>query len=458
MYKNTRDVLDIKNKFTSVDENGNIIEQETINIVQHQVPDQYQVLSKNDFGKTPQRINVGFFNKKTNFRVSSKDSIIAFDRDTSEVCSPSIQDIKENPYKYLMIYKYPFMQDIWNETIDIKLNEIKDTTFDITLDNDFGKYLGNLLQELTKLSADIEIDSLDILTDKYDVDSTRVLVLSKIIQVQNTNKFSINKKILLNSNPSFLMGILEGFFRTKENKYYKVPRTINIYNFSIILNLLSASYSIRSNKETQEESSFIIRFKLPSILDTFENYLAPELFRKHKYYFLPAKIGAYEDFKIKFLKDGICITEKQHLSYKENGFTDIMEQVNNGFIELIPTWDLVFDKVQIQDASKKEGTMYDLIMENDKAHNFHLNNLPMLHNSDGDIMGVIGLFTKEACRDAREHFSAENKLKFKNPVDGNVMNWGVKTDAQVGWYNSTKDTTHKASSKKVSYNEELANA
>lgn len=435
-YENT--ILDITNKFTSVDENQNLIKQETINMVKHQVQNQYQVLSKNDFGKTPQRINIGFFNKKTNFRVSEKDSIIAFDRDTSKICTPSIQDLKDNPYKYLMIYKYPFMEDIWNDTITIKLNQIEDTDFNIELDTDFGIYIGNLLQKLTELSQDNDINNLDILSTEFKMDKVKNTVLSKIIHIKSSNKFSINKKILLNSNPSFLMGVLEGFFKTKENKYYKVPKTINIYTFSIILNLLGASYSIRTNKEIDNDSSFIIRFKLPNILNRFHNNLAPELFRKHKYYFLPAKIGQYKDFKIKFLKDGIDIDSETISKYRENGFTDIMVQVNDGYIELIPTWDLVFDKVQIQDINKKEGTMYDLIMENDKAHNFQLNNLPMLHNSDGDIMGVIGLFTKEACKEAREQFSAENKLKFKNPVDGQVMNWGVKTDAQIGWYNATK--------------------
>jgi hypothetical protein len=446
MFNNTK-IIDIDNKFISVDEDENIIKQETINSVEHQVQDQYLVLSKNDFGKTPQRINVGFFNKKTNFRISGKDSIIAYDKSNTEICSPSMEDIRKKPYNYFLIYKYPFMEDIWNKEIVLELKEIPETTFNIEFTNEFGEYIGRLLQILTELSKLNEIKDLSILTKesetfKEPIDLTKSLLLEKIIQVQGINKFSLNKKILLNSNPSFLMGILEGFFNTNENKFYKVPKTINIYNFSIILNLLSASYSIRSNKEmNSNENSFIIRFKLPQILNTsekFKNSLSPELFRKHKYYFLPAKIGDNKDFKIKFLKDGITLDSEIIEDYRKNGFTEMMSQINNGYIELIPTWDLVFEKINV-DKNSKEGIMYDLIMENDKAHNFNLNNLPMLHNSDGDIMGVIGLFTKEAAADARKHFSAENKLTFKNNVDTTIMNFGVKTDGQVGWYNATRE-------------------
>jgi len=437
--ENNRTILDIENRFESVGEDGKLISQETINMVEHTVQDQYQVLSKNDFGKTPQRINIGFFNKKTDFRVSGKDSIIAFNKETAEIVSPSIEEIKNHPYRYLMIYKYPFFDNIWNDEIEIKLEDIPNDFHKIILDENFGEYLGKLLKKLTRMVQvdGVTVNDLGVL----DIDFRRRKVLETIIQVQGTNKFSINKKILLNSNPSFLMGILEGFFDTENTKYFNIPETINVYTISTIFNLLSASYSIRLNRENEvKKGIFTARFKLPNSLNEFPNNLNNDIFRKHKYLFLPNKVGEFDNFKIKFLKDSRNyiknntpeITQK----YIENGFTEMMYLVNNGLIELIPTWDLVFNKIPEEEA--KENMMYDLIMENDKAHNFQLNNLPMLHNSDGDIMGVIGLFTKQACADARKHFSAENKLKFKDPVSSNVMNWGIKTDAQVGWYNATK--------------------
>ena len=82
--------------------------------------------------------------------------------------------------------------------------------------------------------------------------------------------------------------------------------------------------------------------------------------------------------------------------------------------------------------------MLDMTMENANAQNYNLPGLGYLKNSDGDIMMITALMTKEAALDGDREHSPSNKKKFISPATGKVFNWGVKNDAQYGIYNATK--------------------
>jgi len=189
----------------------------------------------------------------------------------------------------------------------------------------------------------------------------------------------------------------------------------------------------------------MLRYKLPYFIykmvytkNSIHEFL-PKInnFRKVGYRFLPKKIGTFENFELKFIKDLFNIEfllNKSEEFYNKKLINDFQKEINEGKIELIPCEDLVFQL--LPEAENKD--MLDMTMENINAQNYNLPGLGYLKNSDGDIMMVTALMTKEAAIDGDREHSPSNKKKFISPATGEVFNWAVKNDAQYGIYNATK--------------------
>jgi len=435
-------------KITSIKTNeSTFIQQDIVSTSTHTVTKQYQILSKNDFGKVPNRINVGAFNKKNNIIVSENESILIFDSLNNSIKTTPITDILQNPKRYFLIYKYIFDTKKTSEFLNDSLNfesihSGENYVYNLTKES--GELLGLIIKEIS-IILNIEdpntINIQNILLKYYsEEESSKLsLIFKNIININNRDKIvNINKNIIINSNPEFILGFLRTFF--DNNKYFRIPRGINIYIFSTMLNLLGASYSIRSSNipdEIKKDYPFIIRFKLPYFLKNYNNDLDTELFRKYKFMFLPKKYGDNKDFELKYFHD---ISRLEKLNLRENQpdkniYTDFQEQVNIGNIELIPCIDVIFRELT---AEEKEEKLYDLTMENQNADNFWLAGNPWFKNSDGDIMAVFGIYTKEATEEADKKFSPRNKEKFINLQNGEIFNWGVQHDGQSGIWNATK--------------------
>jgi hypothetical protein len=383
------------------------ITQEIIGTSIHDVPVQYRILSKNDFGIHKNRINLGLFNKKTDFRISEKESIVVLNKETLELQSPTIPEIQNDPENYFLFWKYSFQKRNNNNLIiqdKRTLQKIK-----VSLTYTFGKLISEYIQYGIQ----------DILYSKEFTEEEKIFLQNFIISVNN--KISFNKGILVNSNYKFLLGLSTLF-----NETGIIPKNINLYSVSLLFNLLEASYSIR------KQDDFIVRYKFSSylyklLIKNNELEILEDLqfkFRNLKYFIVNGQI------KTKYLK---FYNDIKDIRSMENNLDPV--GINSGEIELIPCTDIVFEKVKVNQDNLK---MVDLVMENDNAHNFYLDGLPLLKNSDGDILAAMALFSKEAAKEASENFSASNKTKFVNPANLNIQNWGVKTDSQLGLYNATK--------------------
>ena len=448
----------ITNTSSQIETSQSIISQDFIDIVKHKNNKQYQLLSKNNFGKHPHLINIGFFNKKTNMIFSEDHSLMVFDKKTNQIITITIPGIQQEPDRYFLIYRYIF-NDL-QKTSEENDNEIEihgltdiDVKINIKLVYDLGYYFGDMVKHLGEyiiqkeniksLEEYIESSEFSDLFGGHKLISNKeffLFLIKAFIKVQN-NKVNLNKNILLNSNPEFLLGFLSGFF--KKEKYFYVPKTVNIYIFSTILNLLGASYSIRNSKLPENMSSsvgFIIRFKLPIKLQMYlekENkFINYDWFRKHKYVFTKKEKHPLE-LELELLHNPKELRNMQkeiEESPDENQMLFINE-VNSGNIELIPCTDIIFKKL---DKKEQTSSLYDLVMENDDAHNFMLSGLPLQANSDGDIAGVIALFTKDGVQDGIRNFSPLNKKRFINVQNGKIHNYGVAHDGQLGLYNATK--------------------
>ncbi len=384
------------------EDNPTVIYQPSLEIHQHQVELGYQILSKNDFGKVKKRINVGYFNKKTNFLIGEKKSLLIWDNIDLKVCKPDTSVIiaPENKNRYFLMYDMNFIIDDIREEIDI-LDKITGEHLEVTLNKQFGNDIGIFLQK-----ADPQID---VIPNEFQI-------LKAIIQLQD-GKMSINKQVLINSNPSFMLGILEGYLGN--NNQFILQHNINIYNITYILNLLGAQYSIRTLQSGEKQ----IRFKLPELLRKMTS-LKDIFFRIYKYKFTPADADAD--------KQHLELTKNEGINFPNNtSDLSLFDVVNSGLIEMIPTKDLVFLPVENQ-------IMFDLTMGNEHATNYSLPGTPFLSNSDGDILGAVAVMTKDAAEECTRKFSVEYKVNFLNLNNGTVNNWGVKLDSQLGLYAATK--------------------
>ena len=383
-----------------------ILEQQVIGTSIHKVPVQYRILSKNDFGIHKNRINMGLFNKKNNFRVSEKESIMVINKNTLKLESPKIQEIINNSRDYFLIWKYSFSK---RNNLKINLTDkYSNQNYDIKLTYEFAK---NIVQNFSNFNS-----------NKNFTESEKIFI-DNFLNFNN-EKITFNKYILINSNYKFLLGLLSVI-----SKNGIIPNNINIYSIGLIFNLLEGSYSIR-----KENNEFITRYKFNSYL--YKLLILDKEFdilKDLKYKFRNLKYFIYENKIVsKFLK---FHDSKKDIYLMENNLDPI--GINSGEIELIPCTDIVFEKLTNENDSEMSN-MVDLVMENDNAHNFFLDGLPLLKNSDGDILAAMAIFTKEAAKEADDSFSASAKDRFVNPANLNIQQWGVKTDSALGLYNATK--------------------
>ncbi len=377
------------------DNQTTMIYQQSQEIHEHQVSKGYQILSKNDWGKVKRRINLGYFNKKTNFIIGESKSLLIWDNQIGKLCSPDISNmlLPENKNRYFLLYDMNFIIDDIREEIEI-LDKTTKEKLDVILNKQFGNDIGIFLRK-----ADPQID---IIPDEFHI-------LKAIIQL-DSGKMSINKQVLINSNPSFLLGILEGYIGNCNQ--FILQHNINIYNITYILNLLGAQYSIRSLKTKEKQ----IRFKLPELLRKM-TILKDVFFRIYKYKFNEAQ--------------RLTLTKNEELTLPDKKELTLFNIVNSGLIEMISIKDLVFIPVEDQ-------VMYDLTMTNANATNYSLPGTPILKNSDGDVLGAVAIMTTDSAEECIRKFSVEHKTNFLNLNDGSVNNWGVKLDSQLALYSATK--------------------
>lgn len=376
-----------------LDNTCDIIFQKSSQIHKHNVEKGYLILSKNDFGKVKKRINVGIFNKKTNFIIGEKNSILVWDNQENSISAKNISELIKEPSRYFMIYDLNFIANFKNSVLNIH-DKINKEDIKLELNRQFGNDIGLFMRKFN--------DDIKNIPEEFSI--------LKSIIIINEGKLSLNKQVLINSNFEFLLGILEGYLQN-DNQFI-LNGNINIYNITYILNLLGAQYSIRTVNDIKKH----IRFRLPLFLKSFTS-ISDVFFRSYKYFF--------EDDKLMLKKNIVSLAPNpEDLSFKT--------MVNTGLIEMIPVKDLVFIELE------EETVMYDLTMPNANATNYSLPGTPLLKNSDGDILGVIAIHTKDAAEECIRKFSTELKENFLNLTSGEVNNWGVKLDSLFALYGATR--------------------
>jgi len=466
MRKNTKN-FDVSVQCLSEDKTiatNEIKKQSTLSINKHQVEKGYLVLSKNDFG-IKYRVNVGYFNKKTNFRISEKDSLLVLDKDTTEIKNIPVQEILDNFRKYFLIYM-PAATYFEKENKNITKVRFKSGLEEAMIPMTFimGYATGLYIKE--KSFNYIK----DAISKKYnyDLNKTEIKFIKNIVEINKEkivnpddpndiiylNKKTLDKRLVTNTNSTFLIGILSGI--TDFGKEKLIFNDINNYTITGILNSLGASYSVRYLPIDQENQKsnikfFHIRFKLPfyyfkKIYDElnqielneekiFEELSAFTFFRLFGYIIENDKVQ-YKKFKnFKDNKENIISIinyfEEIDYLYKNNKINETIKMINENSLLLIPIKDLKF-------IPEENFEAYDIVTEGrDGNTNFILPSTPLLKNSDGDILAVVALHTPEAAKNAEKSFGIKTKENLVNSLTGKPTNW-ITNDAVLGLYEFTK--------------------
>ncbi len=365
-------------------DDGQMVEQETLTIQEHEVQTKYLMLADNQFKGFSPVLCPGYFNRKTQFLIGEVNSLIAIDSQLNRIDGNTSDLINADAY---LLYPVPCLTMEFNKTLEY-FNE--DSVTDIDLSYDFGQSIGSFLAGKTDIEELIDLSHEGFI--RLFIDTRRGV--------------SLNKNVLLNSNYKFVLGILNGYYLANGEKAIHINSNVNIYTFTVILNYLGASYSIRNSRDHRKKM-FI---QLP---DRFEKYIE-SLFIKPR------------SFKV---IHGELELVSKHRNY--DAPEGLAADINSGKIIAIPTSSILFETLD-KDAVDR---MYDLTSERHDATNYAMPMTPLLKNSDGDILAASGIFTKEGLEDAKA-FSPEDKVYYKKINDGSINQW-IAGDAIVGLYNAT---------------------
>jgi len=397
------EIKNFKIETESISTELDIVSQKTLTIQKHDVEEVFLMLSNNRKDWRYETVYApGYFNNKTNFLVGNKNSLYIIDENAKQVINEDnqIKNLIDRKDTYI-IYPIPCFNLKQNDEFIIEINR---QDYIIKLSNHFGKEIGKILAKQDK----------NIKTELYNTDKYLkfIDIFIQDYYKENINCFKLDKNIIINSNYEFILGILNGYIEYLQEKSFIINNRLNLYSFSTMLNYLGASYSIRNSKNNNKN----VWIQLPSI---FKGYL-PDKFIKDDQFLL------YRNKKT----NKLIVKNGKNLLYFDNENT-LEEKVGNGKYLLIPTNDFIFNPIG------SSNNMYDMTCEKSNSTNFISGFSPIMKNSDGDILGVQGIFTKEALEDVKK-ISPGNKDYYRNLNNGEIQNW-IADDAILGLYQITKD-------------------
>ena len=384
----------------SINNQNEIIKQQSISFHEHFTDVVYQVLSKNEVTKQNQTMFCpGYFNRRTNFLVGEKSSLMVIDKDLNVLSLDTSEIIKRNS-DYL-IYPVPAFNIYQNYELQYSDNNSKDRIVHLT--NEFGTEIGKLLFNIQTYS---DVDFKEI--EKYCSKS----FFKSLVQINDLNHINLNKHIILNTNYDFIIGILMGYYEASSIPGFFIKSNINIYSFTLLLNYIGASYSIRTYNDTKKVFFQVSSRFVGLVQDKF------------------IKLDSYVCKDNKIIKTN-NVNKIMYEEVPKEEYNSLQYQINQGIVILIPISSINFE----QQSDTKSTRLWDLMAEKPDATNYSLYMTPFLKNSDGDILAASGIFTKEALKDSQK-FSPETKEYYRSLNTGNIQTW-IADDAILGLYNST---------------------
>jgi len=225
-----------------------LITQETLTIQKHIVQKKYLVLADNKMALCP-----GYFNRKTNFILGEKNSILGFDKNFEELDNSSTSKLFESDGYF--IYPIPCYTMKTNKFVNLQFDGM---IHQINLTSELGFKTGQIL-------AGLKITHDPILKKFFET----IIDINKGI--------GLNKSFLLNSNPLFAINVLLGYYKQNKVNSFYINASTNLYAITNIFHYVGASYSLTK----VENGRFKVYFKLPF---SFKNSFPDRFIRKEQYF------------------------------------------------------------------------------------------------------------------------------------------------------------------------------
>ncbi len=438
----------------SVTENGEITQNSIVDVKEHYVEEYYNIV--------PRHWTVdgfGTINSKKPIKVTENNSLMCYDEKEKQVVLKSISQYLEEPTRYYMIIRAP-------ETNVNKTAEIE-TKYGKTVNVEFSYIMGFMLALYLKQLAGVEniittglIEMINAYKDewsqwfnlKFDFykktyhsslssvelvnikpDSPFKILADTVIMTGADGFKTVANEIFYSTNLKFNVGMLEALINSERYMVREISellthRNINPSVYTNILNTLFANYSITKAEYLKYPRDYMFSIKYDVSPLKF-NYLRAST-RK-------VKRRPYT----RYLKaDGSMVIDTwyQKERYEQTGCNETVDWLikakNDDKIKFIRFDELIVSHVR----SDVPYPLYDIITGNGSATNYLLSCAPWAKNSDGDVLAVMALTTKEALKagDLLMMSNAERLREGTSP--DKIRNW-IQKDAVVGLYQATKN-------------------
>ena len=405
-----------------------MIYNKTEEVQKHDVAEAYRITSNDT--------QVPTIYKNNKYIFSSTNSLMAWSANENKVVVVDIERFINDPKPYLYMIHSPMHKHLPYST-KFKVN---DTYLSIT--SKIGVLLGHLISIYT-LNRDLAESYESILAKEteespyrrslnkgydilYESDLT-VQDLFDIFCVVDKGSIKLREKMMINTGMHFISGVIDGiYFQTSPyEKYITLPTHLRYSSFEFILDLMGSCYY------TDNDTYYC---KFPSELKTrsFMNIpITSNMFAERYMITEDGEIKLYNDLEENYrLYKSTKLPKHKPLLRKAEPNDKFEKLVEIGQIYLYPLTMFKFIK-------SEKSELYDFSMEAKDADNFYIPGGPLTKNSDGDLLNIFALNTKEANATAMKTFSPTAPGFWLKEVDGSIDNV-ISMDYLAGLYSITK--------------------
>lgn len=437
----------------SLQDNGEITKNSIVDMQEHLVDEYYNIIPR--YWAID---SYGVVNSRKPIKATNKNSVMCYDEIEKQIVLKSIETYAQEPTRYHMIIGSP----------EINLNKgakitVNGKSYDVELDYIMGFMLLIYLKQLAgvpNVTSTQMIENIDVYEDQwsewfeieYDLykktyngslssiklinikeDSPFKILADSIISNKH-GKYTIANEIFYSTNIDFNAGILDAIVNSEMYMVREIGELITHVNinpsvYTNVLNIFFANYNIT-------KASYL---KYPSdILFSIKYSVSEEKLQYLRYSNNKIKVHRYTRF---LRPDGSMVIDNWNSKerYQEGEFIndtvkDLIELKNKDKIKFIRFDELVLNHVR----TSEPVPLYDLVMGNGSATNYLLSGTPWAKNSDGDVLAVMSLMTKESI-EAGKKLMMSNTDRLKDGTEPDkIRNW-VQKDAIVGLYQATKE-------------------
>jgi len=437
----------------SVTENGEITHNSVMDIKEHLVNEYYSIV--------PRYWTIdgfGVINSKKPIKVTENNSLICYDETEKKLVLKPVSEYLKNPENYYLILRAPKADVNQKAVIENQSGDKYEVTFDYITGFMLAVYLKQLAGIDNIVTTRLTTDLLDVYEEDwehwFDIEyefykktynsslskiflknikpDTPFKTLADTVITKTDNRYTIANEIFYSTNLNFIVGILEALINTESYMVHEIGELItdiriNPSVYTNCLNMLFANYSITraSYLKYPKDYSFSIKYTVsPSKYDLFR--WSSSKVKKHAY-------TRFIDSEGNMVIDNWDLKDK-YINDAENPVVRELAKLKyNDEIKFIRFDELIVSKVRTAEPEP----LYDLIMGNGSATNYLLGCAPWAKNSDGDVLAVMAVMTKEGLK-ASEKIMMSNTERLKDGTDPDkIRNW-IQKDAVVGLYQATK--------------------